>query len=134
MTDIELLSSNSISYRKLFGASAEQREELRLKALERWNNPEWVATCSTKGSKISNEQKKMRSEAAKVRWDNTTNRSRKTHAIKLFKTPYGIKTLKEAISISGLSEQTVRGRIGRATGGWGKTDQYVIVKNVRYNA
>ena len=82
---------------------------------------------SDRGIKRSAEEKKMRSEAAKVRWANTVNRNRPTHAVKLFQTPYGIMMLKEAITISGLSEQSIRGRIGRGTNGWGKTNQYVIV-------
>ena len=82
---------------------------------------------SDKGSKRSAEEKKMRSKSAKVRWANTVNRNRETHAVKLFQTPYGIMILKEAITISGLSEQSIRGRIGRGTNGWGKTDQYVII-------
>tara|TARA_R110000868_G_scaffold291803_1_gene552337 strand:+ start:22 stop:603 length:582 start_codon:yes stop_codon:yes gene_type:complete len=118
-----------LATRKINGVtvSDQQREQLKLKALERWSDPVWVANCSPKGRKMTDEQKKMTSEAAKVRWANTTNRARKTHAFKLFRTPYGIMTLKEAISISNLSEQTIRGRIGRETNGWGKTVQYVTV-------
>ena len=45
--------------------------------------------------------------------------------VKLFETPYGVMTLIDAMKVSGLREQQIRGRVARKTNGWSTTDQYI---------
>lgn len=106
--------------------SSEAREKIRQKALARWQDPEFVKN-SHKGRKMSKSECKMRGISAQKRWDNTNPADRKKSVVnvKLFLTPYGKMTLKEAMKVSGLTEQQIRGRTARQTGGWGSTTEYV---------
>ena len=106
--------------------SSETREKLRQAALARWQDPEFVKN-SHKGRTMSKSERKMRSISAQKRWDNTNpaNRKKSVVAVKLFQTPYGKMTLREAMKVSGLSRYQIRGKIQRQTGGWASTDKYV---------
>ena len=57
----------------------EGRERLKLKALESWSDPVWVANRSNRGRKMRDEEKKMRSEVAKQRGARETNGWGKTN-------------------------------------------------------
>jgi hypothetical protein len=56
-------------------------------------------------------------------------RKRPKKNVKLFLTPYGKITMQEALEISGLSTQQIRGRVGRQTQGWSSTNEYIMVDN-----
>jgi hypothetical protein len=111
--------------------TSEHKKILSEKAKQRWQDPEWVAKKSTKSRTVSPEVKQKQSDVAKRRWANMTKQQRKRPKknVKLFLTPYGKITMQEALEISGLSTQQIRGRIGRQTQGWGSTDEYIIVDN-----